>query len=61
MNVLEMKEIIKEKIDNTQDEVLLKRINDLINAAANEPRLTADELFDFTVSRFENTLKRLAQ
>jgi len=61
MSVLEMKEIIKQKIDNTQDEVLLNKINDLINTADNEPRLTADELFNFTVSRFENTLKRLAE
>ncbi len=61
MSTVEMKEIIKIKIDKIQDEVLLNRINDLVNSTQEKPQLTADELFDFTVSRFENTLKRLAQ
>jgi hypothetical protein len=61
MSTVEMKDIIKTKIDNVQDEELLKKINDLINAATEKPRLSAQELFDFTVSRYENTLKRLAE
>lgn len=61
MSILEMKEIIKIKIDNINDQELLTMINELVNSAQKETRLTADELFGFTVSRFENTLKRLAQ
>lgn len=61
MSTVEMKEIIETKIDNIQDEEFFKIINELVNSTQKETPLTADELFDFTVSRFENTLKRLAQ
>lgn len=55
-----MKEIIKTKVDNIQDEALLNKINDLVNSIQEKLRLTADELFKETVEKYGDTLRRLA-
>ena len=60
MSVLEMqkKELIV-KIEKIEDELLMKQINDLINAAQN--RLSIKEMYNEAKNQFGNTLQKLAQ
>ena len=60
MSVLEMqkKELIV-KIEKIEDELLMKQINDLINAAQNRPSIK--EIYNEAKNQFGNTLQKLAQ
>jgi hypothetical protein len=59
--MFEMQEIIKIKIDKIQDVQILGKINEMTNTTYEKPSLSAEELFEFIVSRFDETLKKMAQ
>lgn len=60
MSVLEIKrkEVIQ-KIEKIEDEVLMKQIDDLTNAANNRPSIK--EIYDEAKAQFGDTLQKLAQ
>jgi hypothetical protein len=59
--MFEMQEIIKIKIDKIQDVQILGKINEMTNTTYEKPSLSAEELLEFIVSRFDETLKKMAQ
>ncbi len=59
MSTLEMKEIIKNKIDNIQDQELLNKINELLKTT--EERESIEEIYNKIVLQYGDTLKKLAQ
>lgn len=59
MSVAELKKEAIRRIERVEDEALLKQVVELVKL---EPqKLSAQEIFDYTVEKYGNTLKRLAE
>ena len=59
MSVAEMKKTLIEKITQIEDEILIRKISDVVNSA--KPKPTIAQIYDEAKAQYGNTLKRLAE
>jgi len=59
MSVAEMKLTLIEKITRIEDEVLIRKIAEVVNNA--KPRPTIEQIFEEAKVQYGNTLKKLAE
>ncbi len=59
MSVIEMKKNLFKKIESIDDELLIRRIMDLVNNP--QPRPSINEMYTEVVNQYGDTLRKLAQ
>jgi hypothetical protein len=59
MSVAEMKQELLQKIEKIDDELLLRKVTDLINNP--QPRPSIKEMYSEVVQQYGDTLSKLAQ
>lgn len=59
MSVIEMKRSLVEKIEGIDDELLIRKMIDLVNNP--KPRPSVSEMYSEAVQQYSDTLRKLAQ